>query len=90
MILCAGKKDEHVELLELASSGIHVAEYLADTAAPQVARRKTAPGGGIGTGSVGRENREEGLMKNSGQGMANELEERIAANVVKYLEGVAP
>ncbi len=29
-------------------------------------------------------------MKNSGQGMANELEERIAANVVKYLEGVAP
>ena len=27
MILCAGKSDEHVELLELASSGIHVATY---------------------------------------------------------------
>jgi predicted nuclease of restriction endonuclease-like (RecB) superfamily len=27
MILCAGKNDEHVELLELASSGIHVATY---------------------------------------------------------------
>ncbi|MBX7208854.1 MAG: PDDEXK nuclease domain-containing protein [Verrucomicrobiaceae bacterium] len=27
MILCAGKNDEHVELLELASSGIHVAAY---------------------------------------------------------------
>ena len=27
MILCAGKSDEHVELLELAKSGIHVASY---------------------------------------------------------------
>ena len=27
MILCAGKNEEHVELLELASSGIHVATY---------------------------------------------------------------
>jgi predicted nuclease of restriction endonuclease-like (RecB) superfamily len=27
MILCAGKNDEHVELLELAGSGIHVATY---------------------------------------------------------------
>ena len=27
MILCAGKNDEHVELLELANSGIHVATY---------------------------------------------------------------
>ena len=27
MILCAGKNDEHVELLELASSSIHVATY---------------------------------------------------------------
>ncbi len=29
MILCAGKKQEQIELLELDSTGIHVAEYLA-------------------------------------------------------------
>ena len=28
MILCADKKVEHVELLELDKSGIHVAQYL--------------------------------------------------------------
>jgi predicted nuclease of restriction endonuclease-like (RecB) superfamily len=28
LILCAGKSDEHVELLELEASGIRVAEYL--------------------------------------------------------------
>jgi tRNA-binding EMAP/Myf-like protein len=27
MILCAGKRDEHIELLELQKSGIHVASY---------------------------------------------------------------
>lgn len=27
IILCAGKRQEHVELLELARSGIHVAAY---------------------------------------------------------------
>ena len=27
MILCAGKSEEHVELLELAKSGIHVGSY---------------------------------------------------------------
>lgn len=30
MILCAGKKQEQIELLELGKSGIHVAEYLTD------------------------------------------------------------
>lgn len=30
MILCAGKSEEHVTLLELQKSGIHVASYLAD------------------------------------------------------------
>lgn len=30
MILCAGKKQEQIELLELDKSGIHVAEYLTD------------------------------------------------------------
>jgi hypothetical protein len=28
IILCAGKKQEQIELLELDSAGIHVAEYL--------------------------------------------------------------
>jgi hypothetical protein len=28
MILCAGKTDEHVELLDLHKSGIHLASYL--------------------------------------------------------------
>ncbi len=28
IILCAGKKQEQIELLELGKSGIHVAEYL--------------------------------------------------------------
>jgi len=28
MILCAGKKQEQIELLELDGAGIHVAEYL--------------------------------------------------------------
>ena len=28
IILCTGKKQEHIELLELDKSGIHVAEYL--------------------------------------------------------------
>jgi len=28
IILCTGKKDEQIELLELEKSGIHIAEYL--------------------------------------------------------------
>ena len=28
MILCAGKTDEHVELMDLQKSGIHLASYL--------------------------------------------------------------
>ncbi len=28
MILCAGKTDEHVELMDLHRSGIHLASYL--------------------------------------------------------------
>lgn len=30
IILCAGKKQEQIELLELNRSGIHVAEYLTE------------------------------------------------------------
>jgi hypothetical protein len=30
IILCAGKKQEQIELLELCKTGIHVAEYLTE------------------------------------------------------------
>jgi hypothetical protein len=36
LILCAGKSDEHVELLQLKRSGIRVAEYLTELPPPQV------------------------------------------------------
>jgi predicted nuclease of restriction endonuclease-like (RecB) superfamily len=41
IILCAGKNDERVELLELGASGIHVAEYLTIFAAKGIATEKT-------------------------------------------------
>ena len=40
MILCAGKKQEQIELLELGSSGIHVAEYLTDSLPREVMQEK--------------------------------------------------
>ncbi len=40
LILCAGKKEERIELLELDSSGIHVAEYLIDLPSKEVLRAK--------------------------------------------------
>lgn len=40
MILCAGKKQEQIELLELGSSGIHVAEYLVELPPKQLLREK--------------------------------------------------
>lgn len=40
IILCAGKKQERVELLELGDSGIHVAEYLTVLPAKEVLKRK--------------------------------------------------
>lgn len=36
MILCAGKKEERIELLELDQSGIHVAEYLVELPSKEV------------------------------------------------------
>jgi hypothetical protein len=41
IILCAGKKQEQIELLELNQSGIHVAEYL--TALPSSASATKTP-----------------------------------------------
>ena len=40
IILCAGKNTEQIELLELSTSGIHVAEYLTVLPPPEVLRKK--------------------------------------------------
>ena len=40
IILCAGKKQEQVELLELDKSGIHVAEYLTVLPSKDLLREK--------------------------------------------------
>jgi len=40
MILCAGKKQEQIEMLELSSSGIHVAEYLTSLPPKELLREK--------------------------------------------------
>ncbi|MEM7391875.1 MAG: PDDEXK nuclease domain-containing protein, partial [Verrucomicrobiota bacterium] len=40
LILCAGKKEEQIELLELGQSGIHVAEYLTELPARELLEQK--------------------------------------------------
>ena len=40
LILCAGKKSERIELLELDRSGIHVAEYLTALPPKEVLKAK--------------------------------------------------
>jgi hypothetical protein len=40
LILCAGKSEEHVELLQLAKSGIRVAEYLTELPPRDVLEQK--------------------------------------------------
>ena len=40
LILCAGKKEERIELLELGRSGIHVAEYLTALPSKEILREK--------------------------------------------------
>ena len=40
IILCAGKKEEQIELLELGRSGIHVAEYLTALPSRQLLQQK--------------------------------------------------
>jgi len=40
LILCAGKKQERIELLELDRSGIHVAEYLTALPPKEILREK--------------------------------------------------
>jgi hypothetical protein len=40
LVLCAGKKQETVELLELEPRGIHVAEYLTELPPKEVLERR--------------------------------------------------
>jgi hypothetical protein len=40
IILCAGKNTEQIELLELGTAGIHVAEYLTVLPPPEILREK--------------------------------------------------
>lgn len=40
LILCAEKRQEHVELLELDKSGIHVAQYLTELPPREVLEEK--------------------------------------------------
>lgn len=40
LILCAGKKTERIELLELGRSGIHVAEYLTELPSKEILQEK--------------------------------------------------
>lgn len=70
MILCAGKKQEQIELLELGRSGIHVAEYLTDSLPKEVLQEKLHKAIAIAR-----------------KRLENQIEERIAENVVKLLEG---
>lgn len=40
LILCAGKQEEQIELLELDQAGIHVAEYITELPSKEVLRKK--------------------------------------------------
>jgi predicted nuclease of restriction endonuclease-like (RecB) superfamily len=40
IILCSGKDDERIELLELGQSGIHVAEYLTELPTKEILKKK--------------------------------------------------
>jgi len=70
MILCAGKKQEQIELLELGRSGIHVAEYVTDSLPKEVLQEKLHK-----------------AIVIARKRLENQVEERIAENVVKLLEG---
>ncbi len=70
MILCAGKKQEQIELLELGRSGIHVAEYLTDSLPKEVLQEKLHK-----------------AIALARKRLENQVEERIAENVAKLLEG---
>ena len=59
LILCAGKKQEQIELLQLGKSGIHVAEYLVELPPLELLRDKLHRAIAIAHGRLG--NHQEGL-----------------------------
>ena len=67
IILCTGKKREHVELLELDQTDIHVAEYLTELPSKEVLERKLYDA--IAPSKVRLENR---LGPSAGDGDVNE------------------
>ncbi len=61
IILCAGKKDEQIELLELDQSGIHVAEYLTLLPPRDLLQRKLHAAIEISRARLEKEETERGL-----------------------------
>lgn len=72
MILCAGKQQEQVELLELDGAGIHVAEYLMELPPKELLQAKLHKAIAFARRRLEEQN--------------EKLEERITENVAKWLE----
>ncbi|MCX5971747.1 MAG: PDDEXK nuclease domain-containing protein [Coprothermobacterota bacterium] len=94
MILCAGKKEEQIELLELGSSGIHVAEYLTSLPPKELLREKLHRAIVLARGRLEMSGAAASQCSNcsergeeSRSGERRSREEQIAENVVKLLEG---
>ena len=72
MILCAGKQQEQIELLELDGAGIHVAEYLVELPPKELLQAKLHKAIALARRRMGEQN--------------EKLEDRITENVAKLLE----
>lgn len=72
MILCAGKQQEQIELLELDGAGIHVAEYLMELPPKELLQAKLHKAIALARRRLEEQN--------------EKLEERITENVAKWLE----
>ena len=72
MILCAGKQQEQIELLELDGAGIHVAEYLVELPPKELLQAKLHKAIAFARRRMGEQN--------------EKLEDRITENVAKLLE----
>jgi hypothetical protein len=59
LILCAGKSDEQVELLQLGKSGIRVAAYLTDLPPLDLLRRKLHEAAVLAREQLARRNQSE-------------------------------
>ena len=63
MILCAGKKHEQIELLELDGAGIHVAEYLMQLPPKELLQQKLHSAIALARERIGSAHGEEALCK---------------------------